>query len=840
MKVAFLFRKYHKWLALVVGIQALIWCISGLYMTAVHIDIIHGDHLVKETKAMPLDSRDVKELPDSLLIEFDSIKSVRLAQTIAGPTYFIRTKSGQVRVSATTLEKLPPIDEAQIRAIANHVYAGESQIESVILLDEYPQELGGRKLPIWRVQFDDWLVSTLYFLPDTGQLRSKRTDLWRWFDILWMLHIMDYETREEINNNLLRVASSIGLLLALTGVGLLFHSFKNQRAKENSAIGMIKKVHKWIALLLGLQLVIWMLSGLMFSLLPHKEVSGRYLISRAVTIDWQANGGDLKRLAGEYEELVSIGTGQLLGKAVYQIKTISDFVLVDAVTMEQIEIDESVAKLIAVASYSGDGQLVSLSKENDKTLESRKFNAPVWHAKFDDELNSSLYLSAKSGSVYGVKTDTWRLFDIFWMLHIMDYSERNDMNNSLVIFSASLICFIALTGVWLIFSVFSLKDFNLLARFQRVPLMIRNDEGFTSEIFARKNERLYFALSNAGFELPSNCGGGGGCGLCKVKVDAGIPVSSSDKKLINQEDLAAGYRLACQVELEKGTEVDLPGKVLQQQVLSCKVISNDFKTPMIKELVLEVPNSTNFEFNSGEYVLIHIPPGESKLAEIEVPQDYRDIWYDSNIEQYISRRSEALTRAYSMANEPSDKQHIVLNIRLALPESTSGESGKGSSYLFSVVPGEAVKISGPFGHFHAKNNEREMVFIGGGAGMAPLRSHIFHQLNTLDSTRKISYWFGARNTREIFYQQEFERLAQTFENFEWHVGLSHCDDGDEWSGFKGMIHEMVEQAFKLNEIDIKQSDFYVCGPALMNQAVVSLLAAYGVDSSRILVDDFGI
>lgn len=226
MKAVFLFRKYHKWLALIVGLQAVIWGLSGLYMTAIHIDYIHGDHLVKTQQPIDIASFDIKPLDPEFLSSQGQLKSIRLSNIQQQPVYSIVTDKSRLKINAVTLKLLPELDKESIRQIAEQIYAGEHQITDIELLKRYPSELGGRNQPIWRVQYDDWLQSSLYFLPETGQLRSKRSNLWRVFDFLWMLHIMDYESREDINNNLLTFASILGTLMALAGLGLLFYSFR--------------------------------------------------------------------------------------------------------------------------------------------------------------------------------------------------------------------------------------------------------------------------------------------------------------------------------------------------------------------------------------------------------------------------------------------------------------------------------------------------------------------------------------------------------------------------------------------------------------------------------------
>ena len=845
MKLAFFFRKYHKWLALIVGLQALIWSISGLYMTAVSIDIIHGDHLVKKTERLNLSKQPIQPLSSEFLNSLNGIKSIRLRAANGVPHYLIRTKDDNIQLNAISHEPMQQPDAQQVRAIANKIYAGDSAIANIELLSQYPSELGGRKQPIWRVEYDDWLNSTLYFRPDTGALRGKRTDLWRWFDFLWMLHIMDYDTREDINNNLLKVAASLGLLMTLAGLGLLTYSFgKNVSQNSSGTLALIKKVHKWISLLIGLQLMLWMLSGLAFSLLSHKEVSGRYLLNKSSPVMWTATQNDFSELLTRYPDVQAIDSYSLLSRPVYRIRTLKESFIVDTDSLKKIDLTESVAKELAETYYAGDGEIKDLQKESDTTLENRKLPKPLWRVNFVDDENSSLYLNASTGQVYAVRTDTWRLFDIFWMLHIMDYSERNDMNNALVIFIALFTSFIAISGIWLLFLVFSLNDFKFFSSLKRVPLLISNKQDAAIEIFVKKNSRLFEALANDGYQLPSTCGGGGSCGLCKVQVDSSLPVSSADKAQLTESELNSGYRLACQLYMTSGLSVELPDQVIQQQLLSCRVISNKFKTPFIKELVLQVPDGIDFQFNAGEYVLLHIPAGEVKLEQVELDEKISPYWENSNVKRFSSHRTEPITRSYSMANPPVQNKQIVLNVRLALPSDGVGESGKASSYLFSLKNNAKVNISGPFGHFHAvesgnSDDKREMVFIGGGVGMAPLRSHIVHQLETLKSKRKISFWYGARNKNEIYYQKIFDQLEKKHENFDWQIALSDKQLSSDWKGFNGMIHQVIKQQYLQNHTNINSCDFYICGPSLMNNAVLSMLSQLGVKQERIHIDDFG-
>lgn len=825
---------------MIVGIQVLLWSISGLYMTAIHIDIIHGDHLVKTPDSHLLSDNQIKPLDKDFLTALGVIKSIELKLVNSLPRYLIRTREKLIVIDALTLEPIPAVNEATIRNIANKIYAGKDSISNIEKLERYPDELGGRKQKIWKVTYDNWLNSTLYFTDDTGTLRGKRSDLWRLFDFFWMLHIMDYDSRSDVNNNLLTIAATVGALMALAGVGLLILSFnKSGIPGSSSRLLIIKKIHQWLGVFIGVQLFIWMLSGLVFNILPSKEVSGRYLIKRQADPEQWRVVSDFSLLIKQYPKITKITSGYFNNKPVFQLAGEKESFLVDASNFHKVDINKKLIESLLLERFKGKGDLTKLTLETERTVENRRYSLPVWRAFYSDSENSSLYVSAATGKLLGAITDTRRLFDFFWMLHIMDYGERSDMNNSLVIFAAVVNLFIAISGVWLLFLVFSLRDFNLLARFRRVPLILTSEQGVNREIFVKKNSQLFYALAQEGYFLPSSCGGGGSCGLCKVKADESSPVSDADKSCLSSDEIHQGYRLACQLSLSRGLRVELPATVSQDAIICCKVISNQFKTPLIKELVLALPDDQIFEFKAGEYVLLHLPLGRTHLAEIPLNEVSERYWQEHNIAQYSSFRSEPVSRSYSMANPPCENRHIVLNIRLALPAEKGGESGKGSSYLFSLAAGEEVRITGSFGHFHSLENQNEMVFIGGGAGMAPLRSHILHQLETLKTNRKISFWFGARNQEDIFYQKTFNRLAKEHSNFEWHIALSHKNEAERWDGFCGMIDQVVKENYLEYQQSLQNIDFYICGPEAMNKAVIKQLKNAGVNSQQLHLDEFG-
>jgi Na+-transporting NADH:ubiquinone oxidoreductase subunit F len=257
--------------------------------------------------------------------------------------------------------------------------------------------------------------------------------------------------------------------------------------------------------------------------------------------------------------------------------------------------------------------------------------------------------------------------------------------------------------------------------------------------------------------------------------------------------------------------------------------------------VIKLPEGEELDFRAGDYVLLECPPHEVRFAEFDIDERYQDEWDRHNLWQFQSLVKEITTRAYSMANYPLEKGIIKLNVRIATPPPGSGDAvppGKMSSYIFSLRPGDKLKISGPYGAFFAKESKDEMVFVGGGAGMAPMRAHIFDQLLRLHSKRKISFWYGARSRKETFYVDEFDKLAADNENFEWHIALSEPQTEDNWSGFTGFIHRVLHDEYLAEHPAPEDCEYYLCGPAMMNTAVIKMLEDLGVSSDRILLDDF--
>lgn len=354
--------------------------------------------------------------------------------------------------------------------------------------------------------------------------------------------------------------------------------------------------------------------------------------------------------------------------------------------------------------------------------------------------------------------------------------------------------------------------------------------------------KLLGVLADNGLYVPSACGGGGTCAQCRVKIHSGGgSILPTEESHITKREAACGDRLSCQVTVKQDLDIEVPEEVFGVKKWKCKVRSNDNVATFIKELVLELPEGENVDFRAGGYIQIECPPHKVQYREFNVQEEYHPDWDHFNIWQYESVVSETVVRAYSMANYPLEKGIIMLNVRIASPPPrTEGlPPGKMSSYIFNLKEGDEVTISGPFGEFFAKETESEMVFVGGGAGMAPMRSHIFDQLERIKTDRKITFWYGARSKREMFYVEDFDRLAKEHDNFEWHVALSDPMEEDEWEGYTGFIHNVLHENYLKDHEAPEDCEFYMCGPPMMNQAVINMLHDLGVEDENILLDDFG-
>jgi len=342
--------------------------------------------------------------------------------------------------------------------------------------------------------------------------------------------------------------------------------------------------------------------------------------------------------------------------------------------------------------------------------------------------------------------------------------------------------------------------------------------------------------------IPSACGGKGTCGVCKVDVVSGggalLPTETSH---ISRGEARRGTRLSCQVKVKQDMAIEVEPEIFDVRKWRCRVRSNRNVATFIKELVLELPEGDEVPFRAGGYIQIECPPHEVHYKDFDIDDEYRADWDKYNMWQYVSTVGEGVTRAYSMANYPEEKGIIMLNVRIASPPPNKPDVPPGimSSYIFGLKPGDEVTISGPFGEFFARDTDNEMVFIGGGAGMAPMRSHIFDQFRRLHTDRKVSFWYGARSLSETFYQEDFDQIDEENDNFQWTLALSEPLPGDNWEGDTGFIHQVVYDKYLKNHPAPEDVEYYMCGPPMMNAACIRMLTDLGVEPENILLDDFG-
>jgi Na+-transporting NADH:ubiquinone oxidoreductase subunit F len=385
----------------------------------------------------------------------------------------------------------------------------------------------------------------------------------------------------------------------------------------------------------------------------------------------------------------------------------------------------------------------------------------------------------------------------------------------------------------------------LAAKAQLIPsgnvrILINGDPD--KAITTASGSTLLNTLADNQIFIPSACGGQGTCGVCRVKVnEGGGSILPTEKGHINRGEAREGCRLSCQVKVKHDMEIEIPAEVFDVKRWKCKVRSNHNVATFIKELVLELPEGESVPFRAGGYIQIECPPHTVHYRDFDIEKEYHADWDQFDVWRFTSTVTEKVDRAYSMANYPDEKGIIMLNVRIASPPPRLPDVPPGlmSSFIFNLKPGDEVTISGPFGDFFAKDTDSEMIFIGGGAGMAPMRSHIFDQFRRLHSGRKATFWYGARSLREAFYIEDFDGIQAENDNFKWYLALSEPQEEDHWEGYTGFIHQVLFDNYLKDHPSPEDCEYYICGPPMMNDAIIKMLTDLGVEPDNILFDDFG-
>jgi Na+-transporting NADH:ubiquinone oxidoreductase subunit F len=412
--------------------------------------------------------------------------------------------------------------------------------------------------------------------------------------------------------------------------------------------------------------------------------------------------------------------------------------------------------------------------------------------------------------------------------------------------STTMILLVSIISFWLIIIVLVaslLFARNKLAPQGKVNININGEQ----DVEVSPGSTLLSTLSAQNIYLPSACGGGGTCGMCKCQViEGGGSILATETGYFTRKEQANHWRLGCQVKVRNDLKIHVPEEILGIKKWECEVVSNRNVATFIKEFVVKLPEGEHLHFKSGGYIQIDVPKINVDFKDIVIEDKFRGDWEKMGIFNLQMKNPEPTFRAYSMANHPAEGNIVMLNIRIATPpwdrtrnQFMNVNPGVCSSYIFSRKPGEKVTISGPYGEFFIKETQREMMFIGGGAGMAPMRSHIFHLFKTAKTGRKVTFWYGARSSKEVFYKEEFDAIAAEFPNFTWHLALSEPLPEDNWQGPTGFIHQVILDNYLNKHEEPEDIEYYLCGPPMMNSAVTKMLYNMGVPDENVAFDDFG-
>lgn len=602
----------------------------------------------------------------------------------------------------------------------------------------------------------------------------------------------------------------------------------------------MRTLHKWVGLVVGLQFLVWLSSGLMMSLLDPDKIAGAEQRAPAAKVaTWPVNTvPPTEALRVAKHSAATLDSGWLLGNPVYRLQSPDGTEVIDARSGHHIDINPALALQIAQEAYRGAGKPAT-PLYLKKTLETRANPDPVWRVDFSDAQDTTIYVSAQSGQVMEHRNATWRLFDIFWMLHIMDYTERTNFNNPLVVGMGIGGLWLALTGFWLLVISFHLHEFIPRRWRKQRQLMVFAPGGTHLRTVAAANgDSVYVALAREGVNLPSNCGGGQSCGLCEVRVRGGAgKATAADRSHLANAKLKAGCRLACNLQVDDDLEIEVAGGASLWTEHWAVVEKVEAVTPFLREVHLRPEQAADAQFQPGCYLQLYVPEYELPRSALWHPDHHGDDWKPLSLPTTLHNKA-AVRRSYSLAMPvtASDGQLVLLaRFSPGWQENKRHPPGKGSTYLYTLREGDRVRYSGPFGDFSLSGVEREKVFIGAGAGMAPLRAMIQHRLAEGGGER-IHYWYGARSARDCPYAGQMQALAAQHANFSWHPVWS----GEGESGQSRRVHDAIHEDLLRQHPDLSGCEFYLCGPPAMLAATRQLLRKLGVEESRIAYDDFKI
>lgn len=608
----------------------------------------------------------------------------------------------------------------------------------------------------------------------------------------------------------------------------------------------LRWLHKWLGLIVGIQMTLWMLSGFAMAAMSMHQVKGSDRRSEAARPALDRKVQPLAAIRTSVEGAQSVELRDGPDGPVYHIVTPAGITLLDAYTGAPYEITAERARASAATDYFGPGKPVSAEPLTAPFTELRKHAGPVWRVNFDDDRNTTLYIDAVTGIVLERRNDIWRVFDVFWMLHTMDYVGRDNFNNPLVIVAGLAALWLSVSGFILLFSSFRRGDFDVWSALRR----LRGDTvvgavgapGREVSNLAFAPGLSYFdAFARNGLDLPSSCGGAGSCGQCVIRLGSEFRAGKDELKHISAADLEQGWRLACRHRVRPDAQVEVPAGVIDNEVISGQISGVRFLAPFIKEIRIRLDQPLRRPFVAGQYVQLLVPPGDIRVDRTGLPDAWHCSW-SKLPEEITTSGAQEIRRIYSIAIAPHEhSRDLVLNVRLVPPCRVQTPWGRGSSYVFSLLVGDAVRLCGPFGRFAPSADASSLVLIGGGSGMAPLRSIIRHEYSVHGQKRPVRFFYGAREEKGILYREEFDQLRATAAGFDWVVAVSDGpDDADVWKGPRGFIHEVAREELSNVVGSLGDTEFLICGPPALIEASREMLLALGVPRNRIRCEDFGV
>ncbi|WP_339900345.1 2Fe-2S iron-sulfur cluster-binding protein [Paraglaciecola polaris] len=619
---------------------------------------------------------------------------------------------------------------------------------------------------------------------------------------------------------------------------------------------LIKLIHKWASVLVGIQLLIWLLSGFYFNIMDVNKIHGDQYQNKIPSVarslaayqpklkDPQAILENIRANSGSVPlPTQSIKFISLQEKPYYLLTHhkglrrhfVSDYTLVDAYTGQPKMIDAELATYIANRSYNGPGELLSATKLTPPIDDMVREKNQVWQINFGDNVNTSVYVDARTGELISHSDDDKRLADFFFMLHFMDYNGVGGFNSWHIILFAFITLWLCLSGfIWTIQLAFG-GNYRIRFLAKKYPVSVKNPLNQSlAKLNISSHKNLMESLNAHDILIPSTCGGGGTCGQCKVKLNPTLSCNSAERALLTQDEIDAGHRLACQHNSSEVKEVELLAHNAKKQKLI--LTHSKFLSPYIKELRFKRNSEKPLNFKAGAYIQFNIPAAKGSAVPPTLPSEFQPHWEPI---VKLNYKHPAISRCYSLANYDTQTNELVFLIKMQPAPKADLSPGFGSNYICNMQPGESIEAIGPFEKFHVKDSQHDvtktMVMIGAGSGMAPLKSIILEQLEKLKCQQNMHFYFGARHKIDLIHRELFEKLSSEHQNFHFTPVLSKPES--DWHGETGYVQQIIEHSF-LTLGNLNQLEFYLCGPRKMMLDTIVMLKNQGVKDSEILCDDF--